>query len=131
MNEYPPIIAEVATAIAHAYSFWGNITHLFLGQGSPNLQLALFGPLYEETFSLYLALDGQEENSYTDSDDPAALFATRCQAIVQETPLWITLQGKRKTTLPQDESDRGYVVIMEGFRALKNSIEHPPASPDQ
>ncbi|MFA5448134.1 MAG: hypothetical protein WC233_07640 [Sphaerochaeta sp.] len=130
MNEYPPIVAEVATAIAEVYSQFGNITSLYLGQGSPNLQLALFGPLYEETLTLFLALNGAEENAYTKSDDPEALFISRCQAIVQETPLWVTLQGKRKTTLPQDESDRGYVVIVKGFRALRNSIEHQPASLD-
>lgn len=123
MNEYPPVISEGATKIAQAYASYGNLSSLYLGQSSSHLQLRLFGPIYEEALSLYCACHSEEREDesvvrYKDSLDRKSLFAERCQAIVENDPLWKTMQGRRHTTLTQTISDPGYVAIMHVYEAL-------------
>ena len=126
MNEYPPVISEAATEIAHAYASFGNLSSLFLGQRSSALHLRLFSPLYDEALALYLACHGSEGDDetvalYRESHDRASLFAERCQAVIENDPLWVTMQGKRRTTLRQSDSDPGFVAIMHAYETLTRS----------
>ena len=125
MNEYPPLASEAATEIAQAYASFGNLSSLFLGQKSATIHLRLFPLLLEETEALYEANHpGQESEEselielYRKSDDQRSLFLARCRKIVESDPVWATVQGKRRTTLPQSESDPGYVAIERAYEAL-------------
>ncbi len=114
------VVDQAATEIAEAYSSFGNLNVLLLGQRSTSLFLSLFPPLYDETLTYYLFLIEEEANTiYRESEDPATLFLERCQAVVQANPLWQTLQGKKKTTLPTGLSDPGYVVIHQVVERLQ------------
>lgn len=124
MNEYPPVISEAATEIAHAYASFGNLTSLYLGQSSSTLHLRLFSPLFDEALALYLACHTDESDDetvmrYRESGDRPTLFAERCQAVVERDPLWVTMQGKRRTTLSLSTSDPGFVAIMHAYERLK------------
>ncbi|HZJ88520.1 MAG TPA: hypothetical protein VFC80_05135 [Sphaerochaeta sp.] len=119
MDSTYAVVDHVATEIAEAYSSFGNLSALLLGQRSTPLFLSLLPLLYEETLTYYLFLIGEEAEEYAASEDPAALFTERCQAIVQANSYWQTVQGKRKTTLPSSLSDPGYVVIQQAIARLQ------------
>jgi len=125
MNEYPPRVSEAATEIAHAYASFGNLSSLYLGQTSATIHLRLFPLLCEEAAALYDANHpgqaGQESEAaelYRKSDDQRSLFRARCRKIVESDPFWATLQGKRRTTLPQSENDPGYAATNRAYEAL-------------
>lgn len=123
MNEYPPVISDAATEIARTYASFGNLSSLYLGQSSSTLQLRLFGPLFEEALALYLACHTDERDEervalYKESADTLTLFVERCQNVVENDPLWITMQGRRHTALAQTISDPGYVAIVHAHEAL-------------
>jgi len=125
MNEYPPLIDDEATEIARAYSSFGNLASLYLGQSSAMLHLRLFPRIFEEAEALYLSAHPSKEHEqnelsalYAESANRRELFIARCQAIVEADPLWATMQGKRHTTLPESVSDPGYVAINNAYEAL-------------
>lgn len=125
MNEYPPLVSEAATEIAQAYASFGNLSSLYLGQKSAALHLRLFPLLLEEAEALYEANHMHDESEqsectelYRTSDDQRALFRERCQAIVENDPLWVTMQGKRRTRLGESVNDPGYVAIERAYEAL-------------
>lgn len=119
MNEYHTHIDEVATTIAQAYSSFGNLSSLYLGQTSTQLFLSLFTPIHDEVSSFWAFLIGEGQSSYAESDDPSSLFIERCRTIVEAEPLWATLQGRRKPTIPKGIADPGYGAIIEAIRILQ------------
>ncbi len=143
-------IGEIATDIAQAYAEFGDLTSMFLGQTSSNLQLRLFRPLALET-SLFVcsllpntdmpiaeqvlsetreyaselgkpdSFFDESLSAYDRSSDKPALFIKRCQDIVAMDSLWLSTQ--RQDAQPQQSiSDKGFVAIQKGAKRLQGLV---------